>query len=148
MKNTLEMIAKDISSLDEYIVALYKTLKLNGICVLVTRLRPTLPLPAAMLTAWATHVPDEQKFKVAQTHAHTHARVQEAVNVADLGFELSIHTLTKQAKVDKAEWIEGVKSLPYAAGISDADIVSACAKVTASNKVIVHARAQHTHTRR
>jgi hypothetical protein len=72
MKNTIEMIAKDIASLDEYIVALYKTLKLNGICVLVARLRPTLPLPAAMLSAWAAHVPDEQKFKVVRKRIHAH----------------------------------------------------------------------------
>jgi hypothetical protein len=64
MKNTLECIADKLGALDEYIVALYKTLKLNGIAVLITRMQPTLPLPAKVLEQWTKCVPDEKKFNV------------------------------------------------------------------------------------
>lgn len=140
MKNTLEMIASQITvPLDEYVVALYKTLKLNGdfsqrkeylqnppnlpgIAILVSRLRPTLPLPQKQLDQWNQSVPDESGIK-------------DAVEKADLGIELRVKKIEKKSTAPKKDWIDSVKMLPYAEGLSDADITSACAKQTSGDKV-------------
>ena len=53
-KEVLEEVASGESwtNLEDFLFALYKTVRLKGKAVLVSRLQPTLPLPKSVLDKW------------------------------------------------------------------------------------------------
>jgi hypothetical protein len=56
-----------------------------------------------------------------------------------LGINVHIAKIAKTGiKVPKADWLDGVKRLPFTSGLSDKEIMDACAKQTQGDNVTIN----------
>lgn len=104
-KGVLEhLLSATDKSLEDLLFALYKTVRLKGRCVLVSRLRPTLPLPKSVIEAWSERVPSLEDL------------LKEA---AECGFTPTSKTVQYSVSLDSTVWKAhllnggGLKPIPF-----------------------------------